>query len=189
MSIEEIIDIFTNRILNIKNNNYIFTNVSNLEFLKQIPSICQITMDKTVLDLSINEALNVKIDLKKIKIKDILEYVLTYIENYLKVEEKSSKIEFNNKFDLLKFQGKLSDLNVVVQLLIYNLDSLTIEEQMLLNEIYYFYSDYFNISSFIPGIYMQTHFLTGNRVLDNRENYTKIHVIEPTINLTRHKKI
>ena len=189
MSIEEIVDIFINRDLNIKNNNFIFTNVSDMSFLSQIPKICQISVDKNILDFSITEALNIKIDLSKIKIKDILDYVLSYIENYLKLDAKSPKIEFNDKFALLKFQRKLIDLNVVVQFLIYNLDSLTMEEQMLLNEIYYFYSDYFNISSFITGDYMQTHFLTGNRVLDNRENYTKIRVIEPRLQLVRNKKI
>ena len=59
---------------------------------------------------------------------------------------------------------------------------------MLLNEMYYFYSDYFNVSSFIPGDYFQTHFLKDNRVLDNRENYTKIKV-NGTLNLVRNKKI
>ena len=39
-----------------------------------------------------------------------------------------------------------------------NLKSLTKEEQMLLNELYYFYSEYFNVSSFIPGKHFQTHF-------------------------------
>ena len=189
MGIDEVINIFISRTLNIKNNNYIFTNVSDMGFLKQIPSICQIDFDKTALDFNIREALNIKIDLNQIKIKDILEYVLTYIENCLNIEDKRSKIEFNNKFDLLKFQGKLRDLNVVVQLIVYNLDSLTMEEQMLLNEIYYFYSDYFNISAFIVDNYFQTHFLTSNRVLDNRENYTKIRVIEPRLQLVRNKKI
>lgn len=60
---------------------------------------------------------------------------------------------------------------------------------MLLNELYYFYSEYFNISAFIHEKHMQTHFLTGNRVLDNRENYTLVKAYEPKLILTHKKKI
>ena len=70
-----------------------------------------------------------------------------------------------------------------------NLKSLTKEEQMLLNELYYFYSEYFNVRSFIPGKHFQTHFLSGNRVLDNRENYTPIEVIKLPLKLSLNKKI
>lgn len=185
MNIEEIIDIFTKRSLNIKNNNFIFTGVNNFEFLEKLPTICK--LDNTLYDLNIREAINIKIDLNKIKIKDILAYILIYIKNYLKLDNNNEKIEFVSKFDLLKFQGILNNLNVIAQILVYNLDSLTMEEQMLLNELYYFYSEYFNISAFIFEKHMQTHFLTGNRVLDNRENYTLVKVYEPKLILKQKK--
>ncbi len=181
MNNEAIIETFTERTLNIKTNNYIFTHVSSLEFLAKIPPKCKIEINTNELDLEINEALNIKIDLSIIKVKDILNFVLQCIGV-------SEKLDFNQKFDLLKFQGHLRNLNVIVQLLFYNLDTLTKEEQMLLNEIYYFHSDYFNVSSFIPGNYFQTHFLSGNRVLDNRENYIPIKVEKPELNLSLNKK-
>ena len=152
-----------------------------MDFLTKIPSKFKIEINTSELDLDINEALNIKIDLSMIKVKDVLSHVLQCIGV-------SEKLEFNQKFDLLKFQGYLRNLNVIVQLLFYNLDTLTKEEQMLLNEMYYFHSDYFNVSSFIPGNYFQTHFLSGNHVLDNRENYTPIKVIEPELNLSLNKK-
>lgn len=123
MNTEEIIDIFTKRSLNIKNNNYIFANVSNFDFLAKIPLICK--LDNTIYDLNIYEALNIKIDLSKITIKDILTYVLRNIKNYLNGDINNEKQEFTNKFDLLKFQGKLRELNIIVQILVFNLDSLT----------------------------------------------------------------
>ena len=179
MNEEEIIETFTKRSLNIKNNNYIFTNVFDLRFLEKIPSICK--LENTIYDLDIKEALNIKIDLSKIKVKDILNYIL------IKLNVNYENIEFTSKFNLLKFQGILKELNVIIQILIFNLDSLSIEKQMLLNEIYYFYSEYFNISAFISTRHFKTHFLIGNRVLDNRENYTLVSVYEQRLNLTRKK--
>ena len=44
------------------------------------------------------------------------------------------------------------------------------------NEIYYFNSIFFNANTFIKGNNFQTYFLSGERVLDNRENYTKINL-------------
>lgn len=43
---------------------------------------------------------------------------------------------------------------------------------MLLNELYYFNSPYFNVTSLINDNF-KTYFLSNNRVLDNRENYKK----------------
>lgn len=45
---------------------------------------------------------------------------------------------------------------------------------MLFNEIYYFNSIFFNANSFIKDSNFKSYFLTGGRVLDNRENYTKV---------------
>ncbi len=181
MNIEAIIATFTKRNLNIKTNNYIFTNINNLEFLEKIPPKCKIMVNGYELDLGIEEALNIKIDLSRIKVNEILSYVFQCIG----VNE---KLEFKHKFDLLPFQGKLRDLNIIVQLLFYNLENLTKEEQMLLNEMYYFYSDYFNVSSFIKETHFQTHFLSENRVLDNRENYIPVSAQESLLKLTRNKK-
>jgi len=45
---------------------------------------------------------------------------------------------------------------------------------MLFNEIYYFNSIFFNANTFIKGNNFQSYFLSNGKVLDNRENYTKI---------------
>ena len=164
MHTNEITQLFTKRYLNSKNNNFIFACVSNLEFLENIP-------DKCILENNIenDNAINIRIDISKIKVKDILNYILKYLNI-------DGNLEFNSKLDLLKFELFLRNINVVVQIIAFNLDGLELEEQMLLNEIYYFCSEYFNISTFIPGEFLKTSLLTNNRILDNRENYTLVSV-------------
>jgi len=48
---------------------------------------------------------------------------------------------------------------------------------MLFNEIYYFISIFFNANTFIRENNFQSYFLSDDRVLDYRENYTKIKFI------------
>ena len=98
MDIEEIIDIFTTRFLNVKTNNFIFTNVESMAFLPKIPPKCQITTGDTALDLGISEALNIQIDLSKVKVKDILSFVLQYLGE-------NTKMDFTQRLDLLRFKA------------------------------------------------------------------------------------
>ena len=48
---------------------------------------------------------------------------------------------------------------------------------MLINELYYFNSLYFNVISLINDNF-KTYFLSQNRVLDDRENYHKYKIVK-----------
>ncbi len=178
---EEIIELFKNRYLNTKTNNYIFSLVDNFKLLEDIPDSCNVTMSDDDINIDIAQidiAQNIKIDLSIVNVCDILSYVLGLLKKsaYLD-DEVDCVLNFNNKFDLLKFQNILRKNGIVVQFIFYNIESLSQEEQMLLNEIYYFNSLYFNTNAFISENNFQTYFLSDDRVLDYRENYTKIKFI------------
>lgn len=182
---KEIIEKFNYRYLNVKSNNYIFYDFENLGILDKLPDKCNI--DIVEIDTDIKVAQNIKIDLKRVKIKDILSYTLNVLKDRKLLEIDISELELNDKFDLLRFQRILRDNGIVVQLIFYNIEELSIQEQMLFNEIYYFNSIYFNANSFIKNDNFQTYFLKENRILDDRENYTKIRNDE--FDKKRHAKI
>jgi len=176
MSEKEILELFRYRYLNSKTNNYIFSEIKNFDILKSIPDNCIISISECNLD--IDKAINIKIDLEEIEVKDILKYSLNVLKE-LKMVDRFFEydVDFNNKFDLLKFQSVLRNYNRIIQLIFYNIDKLSLEEQMLFNEIYYFNSVYFDANTFIKENNFQSYFLSGNRVLDDRENYTKIKML------------
>ena len=171
MTKEELINRFTLRTLNSKTNNMIIVLDESKNMIDKIPNTCSVSFSDNEIN---NEfAFNIKIDLSQINIQDVLTFVLNYLKE-LKLLDVSFDYElpFNNKFDILKFQNVLSRYNKIVQIIFYNFEKVTNEEQMLLNELYYFNSPYFNVTSLINDNF-KTYFLSNNRVLDNRENYKK----------------
>lgn len=176
MTEKEILEEFKYRYINLKTNNYIFCEVNDFKILDSIPNICDISIPESSID--IEYALNIKIDLKEVNVKDILSYTLQLLkESSLLDVTLDYTLEFNNKFDLLRFQNILHNYGIVVQLIFYNLEELELEDQMLFNEIYYFNSIFFNANSFIKDNNFLSYFLSNERVLDNRENYTKIKMV------------
>jgi len=176
MNEKEILELFRYRYLNSKTNNYIFTEVEDFDILKSIPENCMVSISECNID--INRAINIKIDFKKISVRDIITYSLNILEELNLLDSFFDyNIDFNDKFDLIKFQYVLRNYDRIVQLIFYNIDKLSLEEQMLFNEIYYFDSIYFNANAFIKENNFQSYFLSGNRVLDDRENYTKIKML------------
>lgn len=170
---EEIIDIFKYRCLNSKVNNFIFCEMDDFMILDKIPERCSISTPENNIDIDF--AQNIKIDLSEVAVKDILSYTLEILKEHKLLDVYLDyPIKFNSKFDLFKFQNILHAYGVVVQLIFYNIEQLDIEEQMLFNEIYYFNSIFFNANAFIKGDNFQSYFLSGERILDNRENYTKV---------------
>lgn len=172
---EEIIGEFKHRFLNSKVNNYIFTSIDDFRMLDKIPGRCNITLPDN--DINIDFAENIKINLKEIEVREILSYTLDLLKRKSLLDTfLDYKLDFNNKFDLLRFQNVLYRYNRIVQLIFYNLEELSLEEQMLFNEIYYFKNIFYNANSFIKGNHFQSYFLSNDRVLDNRENYDKVHL-------------
>lgn len=173
MEKDAIIELFKDRELNCKNNNYIFSNVDDFKIINNIPDFCFITFLDNYLDMGL--ATNVKVDLNHISINDILTYTLEDLKKRKMLDKfLDYKLDFNNKYDLIKFKNILSNYKRIVQLIFYNIESLNKEEQMLFNELYYYNCIYYNASAFIKEDNFQTYFLEGNRVLDDRENYAKV---------------
>lgn len=180
MSWTEILELFYKRFFNIKTNNYIFTGVEDLGLINSIPFSTSIFYPDN--DINIESAINIKIDLNDVELKNILTYILVKLRDCKCLDETLDwSLEFNSKFDLLKFQGILHRFNIAVQLIVYNVEKLSLEEQFLFNELYYFNSMYFNVNSFIKGEHFQSYFLNDNRVLDDRENYEKIKLVRRQI--------
>lgn len=176
MTEKEIISLFKYRYFNTKTNNYIFSELDDFSIVDKIPKKCNIKIAES--DFSIDCAINIKIDLSKIEFKDILTYILNTLKEYSLLDETIDyTLDFNNKYDLLTFQKTLRNYGIVVQLIFYNLEELELEDQMLFNEIYYFNSIFFNANSFIKDRNFKSYFLSNERVLDNRENYTKIKIV------------
>ena len=159
MDYEDIINELTNRYLNDKTNNLIVIGDYSSDIIDNIPNECLINNNRV--------AKNIKIDLSNIEVNNIFQYILN---NYNINDNKN--ILFNNLLDLIKFQNVLSRNNIYSQLILYNMDLISKEEQMLINELYYFYSDNFNITSFVKDEF-STYFLNNGRVLDDRENFQK----------------
>ena len=157
MDYQDVINEFSKRELNEKTNNLIIIGDYFKELIDNIPNKCIINDNK--------EVLNIKINISQVGINNILSYIL----NKLNIKE---LISFNNLFDLIKFQKILSINNIYCQLIIYNLDILSIDDQMLLNELYYFYSENYNVTSIVNKEF-NTYFLRNGKVLDDRENFQK----------------
>lgn len=173
MTEKEILKEFDNRYLNSKTNNYIFCEIEDFNMLDNISDICNIRTSEN--DINIESALNIKINLKEVEVKDILNYVLNVLKEKKVLDVNLDyDIELQSSVDLLKFQGVLRNYNVIVQLIFYNVEQLDLKTQMLFNELYYFNSVFFNVNSFIKGNNFKTYFLKYDRVLDNRENFTKV---------------
>jgi hypothetical protein len=176
MSENEILEEFKHRYLNLKTNNFIFCEVTNFSILDNIPDVCSISIAESNVD--IEYAQNIKIDLKEVNVRNILSYTLQLLKKLSLLDVTLDyNLEFNNKFDLLRFRNVLHNYGIVTQLIFYNVEELDLEEQMLFNEIYYFNSIFFNVNSFIKDNNFQSYFLSNERVLDNRENYTKIKMV------------
>lgn len=189
MTEQEILENFRYRNLNLKTNNYIFCGANDLSILDKIPSVCSISSTES--DIDIDYAINVKIDLEEVNVKDVLSYTLQALKDLSLLDVTLDyNLEFNNKFDLIKFQNVLYNYGKVVQMIFSNVEELDIKEQMLFNEIYHFNSIYFNANSFIKNNNFQSYSLNNGQVLDDREDYTKVNVIKriiPENNIMKNK--
>lgn len=174
---KEILELFKCRYLNEKTNNYIFTGVDDYKILDKIPKCCGISLPEN--DINIDFAQNIIVDFNVVKVKDILNYVLDLLKKSLLLDGALDyKIDFNNKFDLLRFQEILYRYQKIVQLICYHVEDLSLDDQKLLNQLYYFNSIFYNINSFITGNNFKSYFLNDGKVLDSRENYTKIKILK-----------
>ncbi len=177
MTEDELLEYFKSRELNSKTNHMIIVGEKSNSLLDDIPNVTDISFVDDVIEE--NVAINIKIDLLDTSVKDILTYTLNNLKQLGFIDENiDCVLPFHDKFDLFKFRSILQNNHKVVQLFFYNFENLSVEEQMLFNELYYYNSLYFSIISFIKD-HFKTYFLTQNRVLDNRENYQKYVIMKP----------
>jgi len=176
MLLEEMFKEFISRNINEKNNNYIFTGFDDFQQLAKLPQKCHVSMPEDLKDIKYAE--NVTIDLSKIDVQDILWFTITKLRLRGINLDVPENLYFCDKFNILEFQKMLRNKGIVVQMIFYNTEHLTKEAQMLFNELYYFNSMYFNVTTFTKNDNFITYFLSSERVLDNRENYTKIKLLK-----------
>lgn len=177
---DELLECFKSRQLNSKTNNMIIIGDGLNKIVNEIPKTTGVSFIDN--DINVDIAINIKVDLSKIAVSDILTYALNYLKQ-LNLVDDNYTLSFDNKFVLLNFNSILQKYNLVIQLIFYNIEELSIEEQMLFNELYYFKSfnsSYFNIIS-LTNNHFKTYFLTNNRVLDSREDYQRYEVVKPYI--------
>ena len=168
----EIIDEINDRHLNVKTNNMILVTDNPFNILNNINNTSNVLF--TFDDFGKCISHNIKIDMSKIDVKNILNYVLDYLKS-MKLIDDYNDIELKDSISLFKFEYILMNNNIILQLFFYNLDDLTTEEQMIFNELYYYNSPYFSIISFVKDNFI-TYFLSKNRVLDYRDNFQKYYI-------------
>ena len=168
---EELLEMITNKIVNSKNNNLIIAGNESKSILDEIPDTSPVSF---IEDKTKNGILyNIKIDLKKIKLQDVFKYTISYLQKLnLLDNEKKYYLSFDNKIDVWRLDKILKENNIITQLIFYNTEILSIEEQELFNELYYYFSYNFFIISLVND-HFNTYFLTNNRVLDSREDYQR----------------
>lgn len=183
----EINELFNHRTLNSKSNNFIFTRVSDFSILNNIPKRCNISTPSN--NINVDYAYNIKIDLLEVDVKSSLSYVLQQLKNLSLLNNSLDyTFDFNSQFDLYKLNYFLRTQNIVVQLIFYNLDEISLKEQALINEIYNFNSIFFNANSFIKGDDFETYRLSAGRVLTDPDNYKKIELSQLNFNNTKNQE-
>lgn len=169
MTLEEIIDLINIKQLNHKTNNYIIKNVDKEnEIISRInsESIIENLDDIKKLELSFSQEklINIFINLNDIDYYNVLNMTL----DFLGIDE---KVKLKTMKDILRFKGLLRKNNKAVQFIITNPGVLAEEDAKIFNQLLYFNTYYFNL--IIIGE-LKTYEVIGNKILDNRENYTNI---------------
>ena len=183
MTIEEMKEMLHFREITSKHNNMIIVSNDSNELINAIPDLTGISFPDNNID--IEDAINIKIDLAEIALKDVLTYALNYLKNLKLVDVSFDYIlPFKNSFSLNAFATVLHDYSRVVQLIFYNMEELSTEEQMLFNELYYYTSSYFS-SVAITKDDFKTYSLTQDRVINEGEHYLTYNITKSyTLNKT-----
>ncbi len=176
MTREETINTINNVKQNSKTNNLVIATDDN-SILSEINETSDISFEDNL--INVNKAVNIKIDLEKVRVEDILNYSIDYLKKQKYIDSSFVyDLPFCDRFDLLKFNIILRDYNIVVQFIFYNADNLSKDYNMLFNELYYFNSVRLNVITIIKN-HLNTYFLANGDVLDNRENYERIEIKNP----------
>ncbi|MCM1052819.1 MAG: hypothetical protein NC483_02440 [Ruminococcus sp.] len=175
VDLDEALDFLNNKQLNSKCNNYIFTDLTKMrkkELLdgikREVPLILNHLSPPEELILP-DTIVNIPIDLSSIRVSDILSYALAFIGM-------TKRLAFTSKFDILKSRGFLREYQKCLSLVFYNGEDISREDRMLLNEIYHFNSCFLTVSDCLEGSNLSTYEISGGRMLDYREDYTRVRI-------------
>jgi len=168
MNSNELIGELSMRRLNTKTNNMIVIGEYTEELVDDIPETCVVTLPEEEQLVQVD---NIKVDLSQVRVEDILTVILDSYDDGT-MDNEYLNIPFKSLRSLITFQRVLKRRNIFIQIVLYNMDGLTEQEQMLINELFYYYSENFNVTA-IKRQEFSTYFLTGDRRLDSRENFTK----------------
>lgn len=170
----EIIQTLNYKALNSKCNNYVFSDIPSTvlpEIIKNIQPICQLSnvSDEVLYEINRLDMINMIIDISKINVEDLLNETLRMLEI-------SKTLKLDDIKSLLRFRGILREYNQAVQWIILNAQNLSIEDQMLLNELFVLNTYFFNTNILISNSDLSTYQLKNGIYLDDRENYEKIKI-------------
>ncbi len=168
MNSNDLIGELSSRQLNTKTNNMIVIGEYSKELIGEIPETCVVTLPEEEQQVQVD---NITVDLSQVKVEDLLTFILDSYDDGT-MDHEYLTIKFKSLRSLITFQRVLRRRNIFIQIVLYNMDGLTEQEQMLINELFYYYSENFNVTA-IKRQELSTYFLTGDRRLDPRENFTK----------------
>lgn len=179
MTIDEIINLINYKELNRKTNNYIFKDLNKNEINKIITSTNKESIIENIdnarneeISFDVNNLINIIIDLNDVNYYDILNFAL----NALEIDE---KINLETLRDLLKFKGILRKNKKAVQFLINNVNLLSKNDTKIFNQIMLLNTYFYNTIIFND---LNTYETINKKILDGRENYTKVNILRLNVN-------
>ena len=177
LSLEEIIYLLNNKRLDGKCNNYILEGLTDYEIETILKNIKEI--------IPFNHTSSLEVFAERIKITNLknlvfnmedeeVTYLLNRVFNLLEIDK---KLVFSGPRDLFRFNNILKRHNQSIQLIMYNVEKIEEEKQKLINEIFAYYSVYFNINYLVKEDNdLVTYQTINGTIIDFREDYTKIKV-------------
>lgn len=174
--LEDVLEIFNKRELNIKTNNYIVVGLDNIlrnklmmGIEKEVP--VSYIPDSFSFESSYPTMRNIFVNLNDVPVSDILAFSLEKLGI-------NNSIGFKSAVDLFRFRGILRSNGVCIAIIAYNSEGLSIGDRMILNELYTFNTSFFNINELLVQELLCSTELKNGRMLDDRENYTRIRIIK-----------
>ncbi|MEG0994438.1 MAG: hypothetical protein RSE91_00490 [Bacilli bacterium] len=176
MELDEALSVLTARSLNCKHNNYVFNELSlkdQIFLLKHLKNNV-LNVNRDALDINLDAypefMNNVLLDFSKTKITDIFNIAFKELEI-------SRSLMYCSRMDIARFNSILYDYKRYVQFIAFNIGQLSLDSQKLLNEMFAFKSDYYNIQLLLRRYSTPcTLSTTTPHILDNRDDYQRIQV-------------
>ena len=178
MTLDYIILMLKETNLNTKTNNHIISGLNEKQIKEIIDMFSKtnsiITNYEDIKDEHIpnnNQIINIPIDLKKVEVNDIFNYIF----NKLNISE---TLDFDNRLSVLKFIKYLFENEKIVRIIICNPSCGNSDDQKLLNELLFFTSYSYNVCYLLEDKNnIKTYSTTNGTMLDNRENYNPVKLV------------